>query len=586
MIPKALVQDLLARVDIVSVIDGCIPLKRAGANYQACCPFHTERHPSFTVSPAKQFYHCFGCGAHGDAIRFLMEHLGLTFLEAVRDLAQRSGLKVPEPAAPVAAPPGGVAADQLVEVLERAAQFYRAQLRTADAAIAYLKGRGVSGEIAARFQLGYAPADWQSLAAVFPQYDGRALLAAGLVIQNEQGRRYDRFRDRVMFPIHDGRGRIVGFGGRVMGEGEPKYLNSPETPLFEKGRELYGLFLARQAIREAGFALVVEGYMDVVALAQFGIGNAVATLGTATTPAHLQKLLQQTDEVVFSFDGDAAGRKAAWRALENALPVLRDGKQVRFLFLPPEHDPDTYVRAEGADAFRRALRGAQPLSEVLFRELGARADLATLEGRARFVKEARELLDRTEAPVLGMMLRRRAAELAGVGVRELGGRQAAAAPAPQARRAEPGRVPLVRRLAHLLFFDPGLGRLADPALLADLRELRLPDVLVQDLELLARLIDLYAENPDRRDICDVLAGTRLEAAAREAETAAIGLAEDRLEDPAREFGDGWEALRLRAQKVRVLRVAAGTEPAREAQPEQARFLQLRQEPREEPGQPA
>ena len=310
MIPKSFVQDLLNRVDIVDVIESCVPLKRAGANLTACCPFHSEKTASFTVSPSKQFYHCFGCGAHGSAIGFLMEYSGLSFVEAVKDLAARAGVKVPETAPEARAPtpgPDAPSVEQLAEILQQAAQFYKAELRKSERAIEYLKGRGLTGAIAARFGLGFAPAGWQSLAAVLADYSSRAAVDAGLVIQGEDGKRYDRFRERIMFPIVSQRGQIIGFGGRVLDKSEPKYLNSPETPLFEKGRELYGLFQARQAIREAGRVVVVEGYMDVVALAQFGVGCAVATLGTATTPWHVQKLLRQTDEVVFSFDGDSAG---------------------------------------------------------------------------------------------------------------------------------------------------------------------------------------------------------------------------------------------------------------------------------------
>ena len=422
MIPKSFVQDLLNRVDIVDVIESYVPLKRAGANLTACCPFHSEKTPSFTVSPSKQFYHCFGCGAHGSAIGFLMEYSGLSFVEAVKDLAARAGVKVPETAPEARAPapgPDAPSVERLAEILQQAAQFYKAELRKSERAIDYLKGRGLTGAIAARFGLGFAPAGWQSLAAVLADYSSRAPVEAGLVIQGEDGKRYDRFRERIMFPIVSQRGQIIGFGGRVLDKSEPKYLNSPETPLFEKGRELYGLFQARQAIREAGRVVVVEGYMDVVALAQFGVGYAVATLGTATTPWHVQKLLRQTDEVVFSFDGDSAGRRAAWRALENSLEQLQDGKQVKFLFLPEGHDPDSFVRAQGREAFEEALAQALPLSAFALKELSERVDMGSAEGRAKFLQDARPLVKRIGAPMLGLMLRKRVAELAGITQAEL-----------------------------------------------------------------------------------------------------------------------------------------------------------------------
>ncbi|PKO56611.1 MAG: DNA primase, partial [Betaproteobacteria bacterium HGW-Betaproteobacteria-21] len=364
MIPQSFVQDLLARVDIIDVIERHLPLKKSGANYFACCPFHGEKSASFSVSPTKQFYHCFGCGVHGSAIGFLMEYSGLSFVEAVKELAAHAGMQVPDDGK------AGTSAhndttEKLFEAMSAAARFYRDQLKHAPDAVDYLKRRGLSGEIAGRFGIGFAPDEWQALQRTFPDYQSKHLAEAGLVIDNDQGRRYDRFRHRIMFPIHDRRGRIIAFGGRVLDGGEPKYLNSPETPLFEKGRELYGLFLAQKAIRDASYALVVEGYMDVVALAQFGVENAVATLGTATTPHHINTLLRHTERIVFCFDGDAAGRRAAWRALENALEVLRDDTTLAFLFLPTEHDPDSFIRSEGADAFRKAAVNAMPLASVL-----------------------------------------------------------------------------------------------------------------------------------------------------------------------------------------------------------------------------
>jgi len=418
LIPQSFIQDLLNRVDIVGVIERYVPLKRAGANFVACCPFHSEKTPSFTVSQAKQFYHCFGCGAHGTAVGFVMEYTGAGFVEAVKDLAQSVGMQVPEIKGE--RPRGKTGeGDDLYAVLLKAAQYYRQQLKNAPRAIAYLKHRGLSGEIAKDFGIGYAPDGWQNLQAAFPDYNAKALVAAGLVIQGDEGKRYDRFRDRIMFPIVDQRGHIIGFGGRVLDHGEPKYLNSPETPLFEKGRELYGLYQGRRAIRDAGRVIVVEGYMDVVALAQSGIGYAVATLGTATTPVHVQKLLRQTEEIVFCFDGDDAGRRAAWRALENSLAQLTDSKPVKFLFLPQGEDPDTYVRKLGKQAFEKLLGEAQPLSIFMLRKIGEQVDRASQEGRAQLLEEARPLIKQITAPALGLLLRKQLAELAGITLTEL-----------------------------------------------------------------------------------------------------------------------------------------------------------------------
>ena len=423
-IPESFVQDLLNRVDIVDVVERYLPLKKTGQNLSACCPFHKEKSPSFTVSPSKQFYHCFGCGAHGSAVSFVMEHQGLSFPDAVRMLAEGVGMQVP-------VEEGGASQVEkkgpgLLDALSTASDFYRAQLKMAPAAINYLKGRGVAGLTAARFGLGYAPGgeDWQALKQVFEDYDWSKLLPdAGLVIEKEETkRRYDRFRDRVLFPIQNQRGQVIGFGGRIMGVGEPKYLNSPETPVFEKGRELYGLPQARAAIRERGRVLVVEGYMDVVMLHQHGVEYAVATLGTACTPDHVKKLFKLADEVVFCFDGDAAGRKAAWRGLENSLPEVTDGKELRFLLLPVEHDPDSYVQAFGRERFEALLvQEALPLSQYLLRELSAQVDLTKDEGRARLLHIAQPYLTRmAHAPALQVMLKKRLAELCQLTLGELG----------------------------------------------------------------------------------------------------------------------------------------------------------------------
>jgi DNA primase len=481
VIPPGFLQDLLSRVDIAEVVGRHVELKRGGANLMGLCPFHAEKSPSFSVSPSKQFYHCFGCGASGDAIRFLTEHLGLSFVEAVRDLAQGVGMQVPEEQ---------VSAEErqrrdtlrerrktLGEVLSQAAEFYRSQLKASPRAVQYLKQRGLTGAIAARFGLGFAPPGWKTLAGVFPRYDDPALEEAGLVRQREtespaegdasprsaEGGRYDWFRDRVMFPIRAVSGEVIGFGGRVLDDSKPKYINSPETPVFSKGRELYGLFEARQALRDKGYALVVEGYMDVVALAQSGFPNAVATLGTACTADHVQKLFRFTDAVVFSFDGDSAGRRAAGRALEAALPHASDLRSVRFLFLPPEHDPDSYVRELGPAAFEQQVAQAVPLSRQLIEHAADGADLATAEGRARLLAQARPLWNLLPDGALKRQLLPELARSGGLGLDDLaalwGQQSGSAAPGagPARPRAAPGPV---RR-------PPAPGRRA-PAASADL----------------------------------------------------------------------------------------------------------------------
>ena len=399
MIPPGFVAELLSRVDIAEVVGRHVQLKKGGANLMGLCPFHGEKSPSFSVSPSKQFYYCFGCGASGDAIRFLTEHTGASFRDAVTELAQQVGLNVPDDSRSdderQQATQAKARQATLSDVMARAGEHYRKQLKADPRAIDYLKGRGLTGEIAARFGVGYAPEGWRPLASAFAHYDDPLLVESGLVIvQGEDGpdqKRYDRFRDRIIFPIRAVSGETIGFGGRVLDRGEPKYLNSPETAVFVKGRELYGLFESRAGMRSRGHALVVEGYMDVVALAQSGFDNAVATLGTACTDDHLRKLFRFTDAVVFSFDGDAAGQRAAGRALEAALPHVSDLRSVRFLFLPPEHDPDSFVRAEGAEAFERAVAQAIPLSRQIVAAAREGCDLGTPEGRARFVTQARPL---------------------------------------------------------------------------------------------------------------------------------------------------------------------------------------------------
>ncbi|WP_434633132.1 DNA primase [Chromobacterium sp. CV08] len=520
MIPQDFIDQLLSRVDIVDVVDRYVPLKRGGQNYMACCPFHKEKSPSFTVSPSKQFYHCFGCGAHGSAIGFVMEYQGIGFIDAVKMLAEGIGMQVPNErsANPEASRKAREKQVSLEQLMQQASDFYRRELKGAANAVAYCKGRGLSGEVAARFGLGYAPDGWQNLEAAVENYQDDKLVEAGLVIVAEDsGRRYDRFRDRLMFPIRNQRGAIVGFGGRVLGKGEPKYLNSPETPLFEKGRELYGLYEARQAIREKNRVLVVEGYMDVVALAQYGVGYAVATLGTATTGEHVRKLLKHTDQVYFCFDGDAAGQKAAWRALENSLPQLVDGKALSFLFLPTEHDPDSYVREFGSDAFEELLtRESLPLSTYFTRELCRGVNLATPEGKADLIRQATPLLAQIAAPALGYMMRKRLAEVAGMEVDELdmltggkpqrserkgGGRRDYKLPAESQRQIN---TTMVKKLIKWLLMNPGWAG-----------DVKLPDSLALSDELacfamLAERAQEHGESPNTAQLIEGLRGTPYE----------------------------------------------------------------------------
>jgi DNA primase len=432
-IPQGFIQDLLSRVDVVDVVGRYVTLKKAGANFSGLCPFHTEKSPSFTVSPSKQFFHCFGCGKNGNAIGFLMDHAGMNFVEAVKELAQSCGMTVPEeqrsPQEREQAQQARQQQASMTDLLEKAANAYRQQLKLASKAIDYLKGRGLSGEIARRFGLGYAPAGWRFLAGVLPDYADPMLSESGMVIDKDveaesgeaqvEHRRYDRFRDRIMFPIRNVKGECIGFGGRVLGEGTPKYLNSPETPVFSKGRELYGLFEARQAIRESGYVLVTEGYMDVVALAQLGFPHAVATLGTACTTDHVHKLFRFTDAVVFSFDGDAAGRRAARKALDGALPYASDVRSVKFLFLPAEHDPDSFIREHGADAFARSVGSAMPLSRFVIESAREGCDLETAEGRALLASQAKPLVSLMPDGVLKTQLLSEIAGLVQIGTHEL-----------------------------------------------------------------------------------------------------------------------------------------------------------------------
>lgn len=495
-IPQDFIDDLIQRADIVEIVSARVQLKKAGREYKAPCPFHNEKTPSFTVSPQKGFYHCFGCGAHGTALGFLMEFDRLEFPEAVEELAQSLGLQVPRDEAAEKRTPIA----PVYDVLTRAADAYRRALKDNTAAIDYLKERGLSGETVGEFGIGYAPGGWDYLLRQFDEREEtrQNLRSAGLIAERDSGGYYDRFRERIIFPIRDGRGRIVGFGGRIIGAGEPKYLNSPETPAFHKGRELYGLFEARRANRKLERVLVVEGYMDVVSLAQQGISNSVATLGTATTPEHLRRLFRATQEIVFCFDGDRAGREAAWRALQTSLPEMRDGRQVRFLFLPDGEDPDSLVRSEGAAAFSRRLEQTMALSDYLFRELESQTDIASMDGRARLAELARPLIAALPNGVYRELLTERLAGEVGLGRATLdtvmaGERPASRTPrAPRSRSRSgraAGRPTLVRQAIQVVLNYPqACAAVTPPGGLADTRQ--------RGAKLLTELLDTITDRPD------------------------------------------------------------------------------------------
>ena len=457
MIPESFIQELLNRIDVVDVIDKRVTLKKAGANYLACCPFHQEKTPSFTVSPSKQFYHCFGCGEHGSAISFLIEYEGLTFVDAITELANSIGLKVPNDAPQKIEK--STEYSNLEEVIKIASIFYQKQLRESSKAINYLKSRGLTGEIAKEFSIGYAPEGWQNLQIPFKKYEDKILVKAGLVVKNEKGKYYDRFRNRIIFPIYSDKGKVIGFGGRVIdSEDTPKYYNSPETPLFQKSYELYGLLSSRKAIREKAYVLVVEGYMDVVGLAQNGIKNVVATLGTATTAFHIKKLMRYTQEIIFCFDGDNAGRAAAWRAMNNSLISVTDTIQLKFLFLPDGHDPDSFVRQNSTKDFELLVKQSIPLTEYIIKYLTKNNDLVTSEKKVKFLNEIRPILKEMNAPKLLLLFKKRISELINLDIEEIDQILELKKYIKKSRTKLPNRLPMspTRRFCLLLILRPDL----------------------------------------------------------------------------------------------------------------------------------
>lgn len=502
LIPQHFIDDLIARADIIEVLGKRIQLKKAGREFKANCPFHDEKTPSFTVSPTKGFYHCFGCGAHGTALGFLMEYDHMSFVEAVESLAGSMGIEVPRDESQRPAH----RYDELFELLTKVERYYQANLRNNDAAKAYLKARGIDGATAKRFGIGYAAAGWSTVLDKFGKSKEliERLLAVGLVIRKDNDGHYDRFRDRIIFPIRDARGRCIGFGGRVIGDQEPKYLNSPETVLFHKGRELYGLYEARQAIRNIEMLVVVEGYMDVIGLARHGIEFAVATLGTATTDDHLTRLFRLTEEVIFCFDGDSAGRAAAWRALETTLPQIREGRQIRFVFLPENQDPDSFVRDNGAKAFEGALAEGVPLSDFLVQELALKVDMDSVDGRARLAELAKPLVQRIPQGVYRELLTERLAEAVGLSAAKLDalfskdqetgrGRRSASGIAGIRSTRSPlqsgvGKPSVVRRAITLLLNNPQAGQ--------ELNVEELAGVTKPGTDLLRELIETVQAEPN------------------------------------------------------------------------------------------
>lgn len=518
LIPQHFIDDLIARADIVEVVGRRVPLKKAGREFKARCPFHDEKTPSFTVVPHRQFYHCFGCGEHGTALSFLMKYDHMDFVEAVESLAGMLGIDVPREASERPAR----RYDELFQLMQQVEKYYQQQLREHAPATEYLKARGIDGTTAKRFGIGYAPAGWSNLLDRFGTSRDATdrLLALGLIIRKDNGSHYDRFRERIMFPIRDARGRCIGFGGRVLGTDEPKYLNSPETVLFHKGRELYGLYEARQALRHIERLVIVEGYMDVVGLARHGIGFAVATLGTATTDEHFKRLFRICDEVHFCFDGDRAGRAAAWRALEVALPQLREGRQIRFVFLPEGQDPDTYVLAHGAEGFEKMMASGLHLSDYLIEELASQVDMQSVDGKARLAELAKPLIARIPAGVYKELLIGQLADAVGLAAPKLAAilEKDQHGPAQRAAQAglgglrhqsapKAGKPSIVRRAISLLLSDPAAAQKLDAG---QLRSVSKPgtDLLVELIETVqadptittARLLERWRNREEGRHL--------------------------------------------------------------------------------------
>lgn len=566
LIPESFIEELLGRVDIVELIERHVPLKRAGKEFQACCPFHDEKSPSFTVSPQKQFYHCFGCGAHGSVIGFMMNYEGLEFVDAVEELARHAGLVVPREA--------GTRPRQdesIYDILESAKRYYQGQLRTHTEAGTYLEARGLSDEIVQEFEIGFAPAGWEGLVGHLGGSKEKLelLQRAGMLSEGKNGS-YDKFRHRIMFPIHDRRGRVIAFGGRALKDDGPKYLNSPETPLFHKGRELYGLYHARKSQARLDRIIVVEGYMDVVALAQFGFQNSVATLGTATTGDHAELVFRAADEVVYCFDGDSAGRKAAWRALESTLPRLRDGRQARFLFLPDGEDPDSMVRSKGAEAFAGLLESAQPLSEFFFNHFTAMVDMQSIDGRARLIELAWPQLQAMPESVFRDMMQSRLQTLAHHRLDTEQGKAPARTPRVLSRNTGQlqQRTPLRLALAHLVQ-NPALVQLVPDGQ-------KFADYELQGMEIYRELVDFCAEHPNMTT-AQLLELWRDHPAQPHLRTLATWALEGEARQQAQEFRDALTSLELQWTDILIGRMQKTVDQDEQERQSQRNLLLRRQE---------
>jgi len=553
LIPQDFIDDLVARADVVEVIGRRVQLKKAGREFKACCPFHEEKTPSFTVSPSKGFYHCFGCGAHGTAVGFLMDFDHMSFVEAIETLANSMGVEVPRDESDRPAQ----RYDELFDLMSRVERFWQQGLRDNQSAVDYLRGRSIDGTTAKRFGLGFAADGWSTVLDKFgtSQEAIDRLLAAGLIIRKDNGRHYDRFRDRIVFPIRDIRGRCIGFGGRTMGDGEPKYLNSPETVLFHKGRELYGLHEARQALRQIERFVVVEGYMDVIALARHGIDCSVATLGTATTDDHLNRLFRLTENIDFCFDGDRAGKQAAWRALETALPHIREGRQVHFVFLPEGHDPDSYVSEHGSDAFMKALDNGVALSDYIISELAADVDLDTVDGRARLAESARPLIAKIPQGIYRELLIESLANTVGLSAAKLektlgrahgeNPQRTAGARLSLGRSASisAGKPSVLRRAITLLLNHPVAGGQLDVEKIAGVSR--------PGIDLLHDLIETVQEEPNITT-AGLLERWRHDDQGRHlGKLAAIEVPEDEDFDPVAELSDCLDQLALAGRRERI-----------------------------------
>jgi len=553
LIPQDFIDDLVARADIIEVIGRRVQLKKAGREFKACCPFHEEKTPSFTVSPSKGFYHCFGCGAHGTAVGFLMEFDHMSFVEAIESLASSMGVDVPRNESDRPAR----RYDELFDLMSKVERFWQQGLRENQAAVDYLKDRGIDGTTAKRFGIGYAAEGWSTVLDKFGTSTDATerLLATGLIIRKDNGGHYDRFRDRITFPIRDIRGRCIGFGGRAMGDGEPKYLNSPETVLFHKGRELYGLYEARQALRQIDRFVVVEGYMDVIALARHGIDFSVATLGTATTSDHLNRLFRLTENIDFCFDGDRAGKQAAWRALETALPDIREGRQVRFVFLPEGHDPDSFVNEHGSGAFMEALNGGIALSDYLISELALQVDEATVDGRARLAELAKPLIAKIPPGVYRELLLESLATRVGLPTKKLEnmfGRSqngedrskiGARALLGRSLPASAGKPSVVRRAITLLLNHPSAAERLDLEKIAGVSR--------PGIDLLHDLIETVQDEPNITT-AGLLERWRHDDQGRHlGKLAAVEMPEDEEFDPAAELADCIEQLALAGRRERI-----------------------------------